>query len=829
MGQEIFNHLGPEQFAPNVKHFGLATFAPNLNHLGLATLAPNVNHLGLATFAPNLNHLGLATFTPNLNKLGLATFALNLNHLCLTTFAPNLNHLGIATFASNLDHMGLEQFGPNFNHLGLSSFSSNFNYIGVKKLRFKHQPLITIKKERNIFLMAYTDIIPQWHCLPDDIVIQVFFYLPAPDLLNAGVACRRWLRISYDDLLWKDLFHHHWKVKFSVPLPDGKASWLQEYRRLHYCSPQKESEIITKHKDQVLHVNFSHNGKMFATCSKDGFIMVWNASYPVTLKHKSDMKQFSWKYTQYSQFNASDSLLLVSGVHFGTMSTSGEIAVFNLRDNFRLESRVINKPYDVFGTWYNESHLLSGNLHWTGQLQSCSTLSLNYAYQENESPNESVVMRLYRFHNFNASSIRTIMIADRCLPKQKTCSKESIMDESGGENNSVSSSSDSSATFSDERCKKAENKTSKSVTLSSRTKCECVPKCDHCRLCNHGSENKQDILVPSQNSFSNGQFTNSFNKICVKEKSDRTLQNPLFSEVGDSQDITVNSGSSKESSLENHNSYDLNPECKQHSKMSEPFSHSHSHDSLYSATSSSGEKLSEELSDKYLIFTMGSETYTPHQVGIKLIRSLAGAQSVQTEQSAEGLRLLPEVEDNNHGLDRDDYDSVDHLIDLHGHIIGMCLSPDHRYLYVNSRPWPQNYFIESPLSPPPIAQEIDIHVIDLVTMKEVGTMHQSHKAYTPNDECFFIFLDVSDEFVASGAEDRHGYLWDRHYGVCLSTFPHNDVVNSVAFNPKDSETMVTVSDDFSIKIWRSKRREKEVKTTYKERVFRKVKPPKKPI
>ncbi len=71
-----------------------------------------------------------------------------------------------------------------------------------------------------------------------------------------------------------------------------------------------------------------------------------------------------------------------------------------------------------------------------------------------------------------------------------------------------------------------------------------------------------------------------------------------------------------------------------------------------------------------------------------------------------------------------------------------------RYLYVNSRPWPQAYEIDDPLYPPPIAQEIDIHVIDLRTMSEVGTMHRAHKAYTPNDECFFIFLDVCDEYVA---------------------------------------------------------------------------------
>lgn len=58
--------------------------------------------------------------------------------------------------------------------------------------------------------------------------------------------------------------------------------------------------------------------------------------------------------------------------------------------------------------------------------------------------------------------------------------------------------------------------------------------------------------------------------------------------------------------------------------------------------------------------------------------------------------------------------------------------------------------------------------------------------------------------VCSGAEDKHGYLWDRHYGVCLAKFPHNDVVNSVAFNPRDPEMLVTTSDDYTVKVWRSR-------------------------
>jgi len=131
---------------------------------------------------------------------------------------------------------------------------------------------------------------------------------------------------------------------------------------------------------------------------------------------------------------------------------------------------------------------------------------------------------------------------------------------------------------------------------------------------------------------------------------------------------------------------------------------------------------------------------------------------------------------------------------------------DDRYLYVNVRPWPPGCTIENPMQPPPIAQEIDIHVIDLVSMKQVGSLLRAHRAYTPNDECFFIFLDVSPDYVASGAEDKHGYLWDRYYGLCLAKFPHNDVVNSVAFNPIDPEMLITASDDYTLKIWRSRSR-----------------------
>lgn len=206
---------------------------------------------------------------------------------------------------------------------------------------------------------------------------------------------------------WKenDFFKLIFVFFFSFP---GSDSWLNEYKRLTYNVPMVlTDELKNAHSHQVLHVTFSHNGRMFATCSKDGFVIVsilcectsikiyqwiwrsfcsedtnkytrlviyrhrhvgmydisrwsinssflsrtialcvrvqfvsfqclsllqiWNSTYPASIKYSHDMKKFSWKYTQFSQFNQSDTLLLVSGVHFGSPhSTSGEIAVFSV-------------------------------------------------------------------------------------------------------------------------------------------------------------------------------------------------------------------------------------------------------------------------------------------------------------------------------------------------------------------------------------------------------------------------------------------------------------------------------------------------------------------
>lgn len=606
-----------------------------------------------------------------------------------------------------------------------------------------------------------------WWTLPEPALIEIFLQLSPNDIINAGMTCRRWYDISNDNIVWKKKFQQRHNINQKIRMKPGSDSWKLEYKRLFCNVPFVLSQKLEGHTHQVLHVSFSHDGTMFATCSKDGNVIIWNSNHPCTERYSHNMKLFSWKYTQYSQFNQSDTLLMVSGVHFGQPhSTSGEIAVFTVNDKNEstLRCRVVNRPYDVFGTWFCDQYLISGDLHWLAHLVSTSVLWLNKASQEVRSEHVPVMNQLYKFYNRNASSVRAVIMA-KCPwlegsndPLAHDYSKEQEVSSPNKETLSSSSS------FSNAR----------GNPLS--------------------SSNFQNIGNECADSgFFSANINEKISNSSCMDKSLKTIRylNEFHTNFADS-DVEKDSGGSKR-----HEHFDEDDEM-------------------------------ENSIPRYIIFSTGSKTYTPHQVGIKRVRNVVFPKRVDPgpslkeriaakKRAKEEQLNHPRVEPDwwNYEAVADRFDKVDKIIDLHGHIIGMALSPDHRYLYVNTRPWPRGYIITNALDPPPIAQEIDIHVIDLMSLKLVGNMLKSHKAYTPGTECFFIFLDVSDNYVASGAEDMHAYLWDRYYGICLAKYKHDDVVNCVAFNPIDSEMLVTTSDDYSIKIWRSKESAKNMRLDLK--------------
>uniref|UniRef100_A0A8C7SRL9 F-box and WD repeat domain containing 5 n=2 Tax=Oncorhynchus mykiss TaxID=8022 RepID=A0A8C7SRL9_ONCMY len=561
--------------------------------------------------------------------------------------------------------------------------------------------------------------------LPDSLVLEIFLRLPHDTVLSAGLACRQWLAVSKDEFLWRELFYSYYRIPRSVPRHPASLSWYREFKRLFDCIPCVEVQTLKEHHDQVLHLAFSHRGHRFSSCSKDCTVKLWDTERPdgtITMVHSSSMRQFNWGYTQFSQFNADDTLLLVSGVYLGSHhSSSGEIAVISL-ENYTLLSRVRNKPYDVFGCWLNETHLISGNLHWIGNMTSCSVLWLNKAFQDVESENVNVVKRLFKIQNINASTIRTVMVA-HC---RRHDSPDLLLDyEAQGQSQPLSHQPllfDLGTTDSEEDEEDDE-------------------------------ERRREMRLQGLSTAHLPQLTPSGLEHVIQGR---------HSEASEARELET-----KWARLM----------ARTHTKAPDP-------NVLSSAPGDEEDKT-------YLLFTTGSLTYSPHQIGIKRI---------MPDQMTTSGPVLGEERSTD-----EFFDSLDHVIDIHGHIIGMGLSPDHRYLYVNSRAWPAGCVISDPMSPPPIAEEIDLHVIDLKSLREERRSLRAHRAFTPNDECFFIFLDVSRDFVASGAEDKHGYIWDRHYNICLARLQHDDVVNSVAFSPADQELLLSASDDSTIKVWRSPR------------------------
>lgn len=86
--------------------------------------------------------------------------------------------------------------------------------------------------------------------------------------------------------------------------------------------------------------------------------------------------------------------------------------MFQILGASHLRCRVVNRPYDIFGTWFSDQHLISGDLHWLAHLVSTSVLWLNKANQEIDSEHVPIMNQLYKFYNRNASSIRGIMVAN---------------------------------------------------------------------------------------------------------------------------------------------------------------------------------------------------------------------------------------------------------------------------------------------------------------------------------------------------------------------------------------------------------------------------------
>ena len=185
--------------------------------------------------------------------------------------------------------------------------------------------------------------------LPLEVLIRIFGYLNRGALFQVLQVSRIWYRAAQDNLLWKGLFFKDFKPRVKT-IRDESSSWQAEYQRLCRRVPNIHWQTLKQHSNEVLHVRFSHSGDQLVSCSKDNRFIVWTLNIDLFSPHfVQDMTMYEWRHTWASQFNSTDSLLMVSGV---VSEVNGEIAIFRtgrakVDKGYSFLCRIINNPYGI--------------------------------------------------------------------------------------------------------------------------------------------------------------------------------------------------------------------------------------------------------------------------------------------------------------------------------------------------------------------------------------------------------------------------------------------------------------------------------------------------
>jgi WD40 repeat protein len=60
----------------------------------------------------------------------------------------------------------------------------------------------------------------------------------------------------------------------------------------------------------------------------------------------------------------------------------------------------------------------------------------------------------------------------------------------------------------------------------------------------------------------------------------------------------------------------------------------------------------------------------------------------------------------------------------------------------------------------------------------------------------------SNEYISSGSMNKYLCIWEKNFGYLIAKLNgHNNTIDSIKFNPVFNNFFVSISDDFSIKLW----------------------------
>ncbi|VDK67001.1 unnamed protein product, partial [Onchocerca ochengi] len=196
-----------------------------------------------------------------------------------------------------------------------------------------------------------------------------------------------------------------------------------------------------------------------------------------------------------------------------------------------------------------------------------------------------------------------------------------------------------------------------------------------------------------------------------------------------------------------------------------------------------------ENDHRLLMYATGDNEFSPpHRIAFKIVDGNMIAEKInpemeswpKREERSSSRRLRQsEFEETQLSAVMSMVDFPDHIIDMKAHIMGMTLSLDQKYLYVNVTH--DNYGGSSRF-----AYLAEICVINLSTMI-IEKSYIGHFA-----TCVERFgCSVGGHYVASASVDG-GRIWSREYHCVVGELPHAGGAAAVALNPVDGTMAVSV-------------------------------------
>ena len=140
--------------------------------------------------------------------------------------------------------------------------------------------------------------------------------------------------------------------------------WRDEVHKLLHYLPTKCAFTLRKHRDEVLDLEFSHNGRYLATCSRDGTICITEFSYSPATKSLDIVKAYdlrTWDSHHACKvlWSNDDKYVCVVMEALQTGAPDGLIQIFNVQTaDFDIIDNALIYPYDFYAPWINDHDLI---------------------------------------------------------------------------------------------------------------------------------------------------------------------------------------------------------------------------------------------------------------------------------------------------------------------------------------------------------------------------------------------------------------------------------------------------------------------------------------